>query len=67
MESHEVIVDLIGATTTREGLQVHAEHDLGTYPISTKVSDEELAAVPVARHDFHGEWNYTISPIIPTL
>lgn len=67
LESHEVIVDLIGATTTREGLQVHAEHDLGTYPTSTKVSDEELAAVPVAPHDFHGEWNYTISPVIPTL
>jgi hypothetical protein len=60
--SHEVVVELIGATTTREGLQVQAERDLGSYPTKIKVSDEELAAVQIAPHAFHGEWNYTIKP-----
>ncbi len=60
--SHEVIVELIAATTTRTGLTVHAELDRGAYPLGVKVSDQQLAAVPLARHDFHGEWNYTITP-----
>jgi hypothetical protein len=60
--SHEVILELIGATTTRTGLQVHAELDRGQYPTRIKVTDEELAAVNLAPHEFHGEWNYTISP-----
>lgn len=64
LESHEVVVELIGATTTRTGLEVHAERDQGIYPSGIKVSDEELAAVRVAPHDFHGEWNYTISPAL---
>jgi hypothetical protein len=59
--SHEVIVDLIGATTTRTGLKVRAELDRGAYPTGVKVSDAELAAVPLTRHDWHGEWNYTIT------
>jgi hypothetical protein len=61
LTSHEVVVNLIGATKTRKGLKVHAELDRGSYPTGTKVSDAELAAVPVVPHDFHGEWNYTIS------
>jgi hypothetical protein len=60
--SHEVIVELIGATTTRTGLRVRAELDRGRYPLGVKVGDAELAAVPLARHQFHGEWNYTIQP-----
>jgi Rhodopirellula transposase DDE domain len=60
--SHQVIVELIGATTTRAGLQVHAELDQGTYPKGIKVSDQELAAVPIRRHGWHGEWNYTVLP-----
>jgi hypothetical protein len=60
--SHEVVVELIGATTTREGLQVQAERDTGVYPTKIKVSDEELAAVYLTPHAFHGEWNYTIAP-----
>ena len=59
--SHQAIVDLIGATTTRTGLKVHAELDRGSYPTGVKVSDAELAAVPLTRHDWHGEWNYTIA------
>jgi hypothetical protein len=60
--SHEVIVELIGATTTRTGLTVQAVRDTGSYPTKIKVSDEELAAVHLNPHTFHGEWNYTISP-----
>jgi hypothetical protein len=60
--SHEVIVELIGATRTRSGLRVHAELDRGSYPLGVKVSDRELAAVPLRRHDWHGEWNYTVLP-----
>ena len=59
--SHEVIVDLIGATTTRTGLRIYAELDRGSYPTGVKVSDAELGAVPLTRHDWHGEWNYTIA------
>jgi Rhodopirellula transposase DDE domain len=65
LESHEVIVNLIGATTTRQGLQVHAELDPGRYPTHRKVSDELLATVHLTRHDFHAEWNYTILPDTP--
>jgi len=58
--SHEVVVELIGATTTRTGLTVHAERDTGTYPKGVTVTDEELAAAAVKPHSFHGEWNYTV-------
>jgi len=62
LTSHEVVVQLIGATTTKSGLRVHAEHDAGEYPPSVPVSDSEMAQVQMHQHDFHGEWNYTISP-----
>lgn len=62
LESYEVIVELIGATTTSTGLKVHAEHDTGSYPKGIEVSDAELAAVPLKPHKFHGEWNYTVTP-----
>jgi Rhodopirellula transposase DDE domain len=61
LTSHEVVVELIGATTTRTGLKVRAEHDTGTYPTGVKVTDKELAAVPLKPHKFHGEWNYTVT------
>lgn len=60
--SHEVIVELIGATTTTTGLTVQAELDTGVYPTKVKVSDADLATVQITPHAFHGEWNYTISP-----
>lgn len=60
--SHQVIVQLIAATTTKAGLKVHAEIDPNSYPAGVKVKDTELAAVNLNRHDFHGEWNYTIAP-----
>jgi len=60
--SHEVIVNLIAATKTDTGLRVHAELDASEYPLGKKVSDSELAAVNIQRHEFHGDWNYTILP-----
>jgi hypothetical protein len=60
--SHEVIVSLIGATQTHTGLRVEAELDPAKYPTKVKVSDAELQQVNLHRHDFHGEWNYTIRP-----
>jgi hypothetical protein len=60
--SHEVIVELIAAIQTRSGLKVRAELDQRSYPLGVKVSDPELAAVPLRRHDWHGEWNYTVLP-----
>ena len=64
LTSHEVVVELIGATTNRGGLTVHAEADTGSYPRGSKVSDQQMAAVAkVMKLDaFHGEWNYTIRP-----
>jgi transposase len=58
--SHEVIVDLIGSTTTQTGLRVEAQLDTNVYPTKIQVSDEEMAALRITPHDFHGEWNYTV-------
>ena len=63
--SHEVVVELIGATTTREGLRIQAELDTTAYPTKVRVSDADLAAVRLTPHAFHGEWNYTITPAGP--
>jgi len=60
--SHQAIVQLIAATTTKTGLKVRCELDQNTYPAGIKVSDAEIEAVNLTRHDIHGEWNYTISP-----
>jgi hypothetical protein len=62
LESHETVVQLIAATTTRTGLAVRAELDNGDYPSGIKVSDAQMAAVPLDRHEFHGNWNYTLRP-----
>ena len=58
--SLEVIVDLIGAATTRTGLDVYARLDERTYPKGIKISDAQLAAVNLKGKQFHPEWNYTI-------
>jgi len=60
--SHEVIVNLIAGTTTRNGLKVHAELDNTLYPSGIKVSDAEFEKIRITRNDFHGEWNYKIDP-----
>jgi Rhodopirellula transposase DDE domain len=60
--SHQAIVNLIASTTTRAGLIVKAAIDTHRYPTSVKVSDAELAKLRLKPHDFHGEWNYTLTP-----
>jgi transposase len=60
--SHEVVVNLIGSTTTRAGLQIRAVLDSAPYPTKKQVSDDELAAVQISLDSFHGEWNYSIHP-----
>jgi transposase len=60
--SHEVIINLIAATSTRTGLKVYARLDERPYPKKLVVTDEQLAAVNLQGHQFHPEWNYTISP-----
>jgi hypothetical protein len=60
--SRQVVIDLIAATTTRTGLEVYARLDEGTYPKAIKISDAQLAAVNLQGHEFHPEWNYTITP-----
>ena len=60
LESLQVIVDLIGSTTTSTGLTVHARLDPGAYEKGIKVTDAELADVNIVRDKFHPDWNYTI-------
>ncbi len=60
--SHQTIVNLIASTTTRAGLIVKAALDANHYPTKIKVSDEQLGRVRLKRHEFHGDWNYTLSP-----
>src|SRR5665811_667718 len=65
LESHEVVVDLIAATTTRTGLKVRAELDEGTYPKGVRITDKQMAILPLERHSFHPDWNYTLLPADP--
>jgi hypothetical protein len=60
--SRQVVVNLIGSTTTREGLRIKAGLDENTYAKGIKVTDEELATLAIERDEFHGEWNYRLSP-----
>jgi len=60
--SHQVIVDLIAATTTKTGLKVRAQIDSNLYPPGIQISDQQLAALRIERDPFHGEWNYKILP-----
>jgi hypothetical protein len=60
--SHEVILQLIAATTTKSGLQVRSQLDTNAYPSGTKVTKQQMALVNLRRDEFHGDWNYTILP-----
>lgn len=62
LESHEIVVNLIGSTRTEEGLEVHAWLDITNYEKSKQVSNEQLAEVKIQRDAFHGDWNYKILP-----
>jgi hypothetical protein len=63
--SYEVLISVIGATTTATGLRVHAELDAGAYPTGEQVHDKVMKQLPVDRHEWHGEWNYDIRPAAP--
>jgi len=60
--SHEVIVKLIAATTTRTGLRVRSALDTNDYPKGVKVGDAEMETLYLQRDAFHGDWNYTLLP-----
>lgn len=62
LETHEIVVNLIGGTRTTEGLEVHAWLDERKYPKGRKVTDAELAEVRIRRNAFQGDWNYEIHP-----
>lgn len=60
--SHEVVVNLIGATTPRAGLKITAQLDTSTYPTGITMSDEQIRKLNIITADFHGEWNYVLCP-----
>ena len=62
LRCYQTIIQLIRNTSTKTGLTVHAERDTNLYPKGIAVSDEQLAVLNLSRHDFHGDWNYTLSP-----
>jgi hypothetical protein len=62
LTSHEVIVQSIAATTTRTGLKVHAELDTAAYETGIRIGDRQMEALPLTRHDWHSDWNYTLRP-----
>ena len=62
--SREVAVNLIGHTTTKQGLSIHSELDTNSYPPGRKVTAEQMESLCIRKDKFHGEWNYTISPTL---
>ena len=60
--SRAVIINLVGSTTTERGLTINADLDTNSYPTGIKVSDQEMAAIHITAHKFHGDWNYTVTP-----
>jgi Rhodopirellula transposase DDE domain len=62
LKTHQVVVDLIGNTTTTTGLTVHCVLDSEPYPTGVKYTKKDVDNLPITRHDFHGEWNYTLAP-----
>jgi hypothetical protein len=64
LESHEVVIETLRATTTSTGLTVNAELDTTTYERGIKITDKQIAALEATqlhRHEFHGDWNYTLT------
>jgi hypothetical protein len=62
LESHQTVVNLIANTTTTTGLTVRCELDPNCYPTKIKLTKQQKTSIPITRHDFHGDWNYTIRP-----
>jgi hypothetical protein len=67
LTSRQVVIDLIANTTTTMGLKVYARLDENTYPTKIKVTDAEIAAVNLTADGFHPEWNYEITPHVPSI
>ena len=65
--SHEVIINLIAATTSKTGLAVKSGLDPNSYPSGIKVSDKQMAELRLRRDAFHGDWNYSLLPQVDTL
>src|SRR5204862_2016522 len=66
LTSYDVIIATIGAVTTTTGLTVRAVLDENSYPAGLKISGEQIKDIEdrcLARHDFHGEWNYALLPV----
>jgi hypothetical protein len=62
LKTHQIIVDLISNTTTAAGLTVHCVLDTRDYQTGLKYTAKDVDALPISRHSFHGEWNYTLHP-----
>lgn len=62
LTTYRTVIELIAATTTQTGLRIEADLDDRSYPIGVKVTDKQLAAIPMRRHDWQPAWNYTIAP-----
>ena len=58
-----MIVNLIAGTRTEKGLSIEAAVDLGSYEKGIEVSDEEMSQIQLTPDEFHGESNYTITPM----
>ena len=58
--SREVVVNLIGAVTTKDGLTIRSELDENRYATGRKVSEEQFKSLSIQRDSFHGEWNCTL-------
>ncbi len=62
LKTHQIIVELISSTTTATGLTVRCTLDTSEYPTGISYTDKQVKALPLQRHDFHGEWNYRLLP-----
>src|SRR6266702_818512 len=62
LTSHQAVVELISATTTSTGLTVTAELDTSEYPTGLRYTSKQVGALPIGKHDFHPDWNYTVRP-----
>ncbi|MFD1662439.1 ISAzo13 family transposase [Streptomyces caeni] len=62
LTSHDVVIETIAATRTRAGLRVEARLDRGDYPTGIAISKDRFAALPLVKHETHGQWNYTLLP-----
>ena len=60
--SREVVVNLIGHTTTRSGLAIRSELDANSYPTGQPVTAEQMESLSLKRDKFHGDWNYRLTP-----